>query len=82
MGFITWEEAKEITESYFSPYKCVVDAKESDYKNQIPFVIYYNHEENADRYGPHMIVGFNKKDRLEFELAAYKEAFMETLKRR
>ena len=82
MEFITWEEAKAITEGYFAPYKCVVDAKESDIKNLIPFVVYYNHEESSDRYGPHEIVKFNKRDRLEFELAAYKESFEEILKSR
>lgn len=81
MKIISWTEAKEITESFFSPYKCVVDEKESDYQNLIPFVVYYDQSENSDRYGPHVIHKFNKRDQLEKSLSTHKKVFEETLKK-
>lgn len=79
MEFISWEEAKEITENYFMPYKCVVDADKSDHQNLIPFAIYYDHTSSSDRYGPYEITQFNKRDRLEYALAAHKENFKRSL---
>lgn len=80
MKLISWKEAKEITESFFAPYKCVVDKRKSDYQNVLPFVIYYDHSKSCDRYGPHIIEKFNKKDLLEKILSAHKMAFNETIK--
>lgn len=80
MKLISWEEAKEITESFFAPYKCVVDKRESDYQNVLPFVIYYDHSKSSDRYGPHIIENFDKAELLEKILSAHKIAFNETIK--
>jgi len=80
MKFISWEEAKEITENYFAPFRCVVDAKESDYENLISFVVYYDHAGSSDRYGPHVISKFQKRQILEKYLAEYKKDFNEAIK--
>ncbi len=80
MKFISWEEAKEITENYFAPFRCVVDVKESDYENLISFVVYYDHAVSSHRYGPHVISKFQKRQILEKYLAYYKKDFNEAIK--
>ena len=82
MKKLSWEEARDITESYFLPFKCVVDETRSDYKNVVPFVVYYDFENSEERYGPFALTKFKDPERLEFMLSTYKAQFELTMKKR
>ncbi|EOE1238146.1 MULTISPECIES: hypothetical protein [Klebsiella] len=82
MEKLSWEEARDITESYFLPFKCVVDEARSDYKNVVPFVVYYDFDNSEERYGPFELTKFKDPERLELMLSSHKAQFENTMKKK
>jgi len=79
MEYLSWDEAKNITQIYFLPFQCFVDKVKSDHQNVISFAIYYDYENSGERYGPFEIKKFNTRHSLETELSLHKINFTKSL---